>query len=204
MKDKRRFLRLELLSAMVVLVILVGVISIQMVDFSNNGEAPKFSSFVSASSISQNLDLELYQSQAFVLSSDEVFGFTSFRLSGFIEGQGPAQIYLENDRGEMLLVYTNIKEKTGAGDLVTGFASDDGQANQDVSSSFTFVQDGVLPELNLEIPEDYELIEGSFYDECSETCFIDSVFYQDTNYRLVFYIGENVGLRANKLVYTKN
>jgi len=199
MKFKERLHRIEVLLIVSLLVVLVGIISIRMIDFSED-TPPKFSSFVSAEPIAKDLNLELYQSQIFDFSiEDEAFRFTSLRLSGVIEGKGPVQIYLENDKGEKLLIYTNIKEKTRSGDLVTGLVTGDSS-----DKGFTLAQGEILSSLNLQIPEDQELREGSFYNECEETCFVDSLFSQNANYKLVFYIGENVDLEVNKIIYTKN
>ena len=206
MKFKERFHRLEILLVISLLVILVGIISIRMIDFSKEDEVPKIVSFIFAESMEKNLSLELHQSQIFSLLIEDPFEFTSFRLSGFIEGEGPVQIFLENSGEERLLIYTNIREKIKPDDLITGLVSSDAQekTNKDTSLDFTLRRKQIIPQLNLEITEDQELKEGVFYNECAETCFIDASFSQTTNYRLVFYIGENVKLRLNKLVYTKN
>ena len=202
MKFKERFHRIEVLLIVSLLVVLVGIISIRVIDFSEEG-VPKFSSFVSAKPIVQDLNLELYQSQMFEFSiEEESFRFTSLSLSGFVEGKEPVQMYLENDKGEKLLIYTNVKEKSRSGDLITGLVSEEGQDRD--TKSFILVQDEILSSLNLEITEDQELKYGSFYNECSETCFIDPLFSQNANYKLVFYLGENARLKINKIVYTRN
>ncbi len=202
MKFKERFHRIEVLLLVSLLVVVVGIISIRVIDLDN--EVPMFGGFVSVETISQDLNLEFSQSQVFdFLISEESFRFTSLRLNGFIEGEGPVKIYLENDKGEKLLVYTNVKKKSEFGDLLTGLATDEGQ-NTEVSQSFILVQDQVLSSLNLEINENQELVDGAFYNECHETCFIDPLFAQTSKYKLVFYLGENVRLNINKIVFTKN
>ena len=201
-KFKERFHRIEVLLLVGLLVVVVGVISIQVVDFER--EVPLFGGYVSAESIAQDLNSELHQSQMFdFLINEESFRFTSVRLNGFVEGEGPVQIYLMNERNENLLIYTNVKEKSGSGDLVTGLVAGEGQ-NEDDSQNFVLAQGQILSQLNVEPKENEELVEGAFYNECSETCFIDPLFSESANYKLVFYIGENVNLRINKIVFTKN
>ena len=190
--------RIELLLAISLFLVLAGIISINFIDFSLTPSFPEVTGFVSSDPIIQNIDLNIIQSQKFILTTINLFNLTSFRLSGSVNGQGPVQIFLEDELGERLLVYTNMQEKKENRNLITGLFIDE-KTNDEIS--FILTPSEKLSPLTLE-SDDLMFKEGEFDNKCFETCFMNLYFSEKSSYKLVFLLGEGVQVHIERSVYT--
>ncbi len=117
---------------------------------------PSITGYVPTKTYSQNLDLNVNQSQRFFLESPEII--TSISLSGRVEGKGLVNVYLF-DGVKRHMIYSNKRKKTSSMDKITGLATSD-----------IIVEPGQnLPDKE-KLPAEFITIEGPFENACFETC----------------------------------
>ncbi|HLF54615.1 MAG TPA: hypothetical protein VI612_02760 [Candidatus Nanoarchaeia archaeon] len=127
---------------------------------------PTITGFVPTAAYSQGLDIEVSESQRYILKSStgQSLGLNSLSLSGFVSGSGLVNVYL-SDGSARLLVYSNKEKKRSAMEHITGLAV------QNVL---------VLPGEKLEtietISDDYRTTTGGFQNECVNTCLLSVDF----------------------------
>lgn len=127
---------------------------------------PTITGFVPTAAYSQGLDIEVSESQRYILKSSNggPLNFDSLSLSGFVSGSGLVNVYL-SDGTTRLLVYSNKEKKRSAMEHITGLAV------QNVL---------VLPGDKLDaietISDDYRTTTGGFQNECVDTCLLSVDF----------------------------
>lgn len=188
-ETKERLHKIELLSAIGIALVLIGVLSLNYISLpSGKPTLTGVTGFVPADVISQPLNIDVTRSQEYSLSTSDSFTLTSLRLSGSVEGSGIAQIFLI-DGEKKYLIYNNIKEKEVNKNLVTGQAID-------------INPDAYVATPSAKLQDNQETVFGSFYEECGETCFIKLPFSQNKIYRIAFYVDENTAMKISELTYT--
>ncbi|VVB81705.1 Uncharacterised protein [uncultured archaeon] len=139
--------------------LLLGVTVFGVILFTLFFSKPTITGFVPAETFSQSLDMDVSESQRFVLSSEAPLKLSSLSLSGKVNGAGLVNIYLSDGATERL-VFSNKRRQGSAIDQITGMASLD-----------------ISPEQMLEriesLPAGYVAVPGVFNNECRETCILD-------------------------------
>lgn len=205
-KDKIK--RLEIFSVITVGIVIVALFifpNIKVPIFEDNPAIPKITGYVPADMFSQNLNLEFTESSKYTLSinSNEPFTMTSLRVDGAVEGDGVIKITLIGNADNAYTVYTNIKKDIGKGNLITGMAvADTDAANAEESIALKLTKADTLPEFVADVAEGYKAAEGSFTNECIDTCYINLPFEKDTEYELIFEVEKDTKLRIDKIIYT--
>jgi len=173
---KEKLHRLELLASISLIIVLVGVLSINNFDLSKTQglSLPSITGYVTTDTITKNTDIQITQSQIYDLSTEGNFTLNSLRIGGVVEGKGLAQIYLEDSEGHSMLVYSNMVERKEVDNLITGYAA---------ANEIKVSPGKVVSAPNVYISENKEFLEGVFYTECVETCFINLPFTPD-NFRV--------------------
>jgi hypothetical protein len=121
---------------------------------------PSITGFVPTETYSQELDLDVYESQRFILrSGSDVTTVASFAIAGSVDGLGLANVYL-SDGETRWLVFSNKKKPGSAMEHITGMAALD-----------------IEPAAKLDeiesVPSGYVTESGAFTYECIETCVLD-------------------------------
>ncbi len=124
---------------------------------------PSITGFVPAEVFSQDLNVEVKESQRVVLKSAEPLSLSALSISGQVTGFGLVNVYL-TDGYKRLLVYTN-RHKTGSSmEQITGMAGlqlEAAEALYEVES----------------LPDGYVTRTGVFRTECVETCVLDKELF---------------------------
>jgi hypothetical protein len=143
--------------------LLLGVIVFGVILFTLFFSKPTITGFVPTETFSQSLDMDVSESQRFVLSSEQPLKLSSLSLSGKVNGAGLVNIYL-SDGVAQRVVFTNKKRQGSAMDQITGMASLDiipGEKLNKIES----------------LPAGYVAVPGSFSNECRETCVLDPALF---------------------------
>lgn len=124
---------------------------------------PTITGYVPTVTHSQNLDIEVTQSQRFTLTGPSGnLNLSSLSISGQTYGAGPVRIYL-TDGETRLLVYTNLRKTQSPMKHITGLAVSD----------LLFEPNTSLEE-RIDIPDGYMAQAGNFDTACMETCLLDA------------------------------
>lgn len=169
---------------------------------------PNITGFLSLDFVMQDLDMTLTQSQNYIISSDstEPFILTSFKLSGEVIGDGIVEIYLDNNLGQQLLIYRNVKSKGGMS-MITGMVvageknTAEGKAEKE---TYLMLDPGYAIE-NTKIngiSDDEKIVEGVFSNECTDTCFMKMELSENASYNLLFKIEPGTVLKLDNIIYT--
>lgn len=173
---------------------------------------PNITGYVPANIFTQNLNIDINESQDFLLTSDSKSPFivTSLRISGNISGNGVVKVYLDAGKGQTALIYENIQKKRENKGFtpVTGrpIESHDDQAESEKDEkNITLVIKPLKNPLKKE-ELDYsangsKTIKGDFVNKCLETCAIYMQLSKDTVYRLAVLVEEGTTLRIDSIVY---
>ncbi len=204
-KENNTFRKIQLFAA-------ISFLMVSVLLFFNN---PGITGHVTADFRSQVLNMEIEKSQSFLLNTntDEPMYINSIRLTGEVIGQGSVEIYIDNNQGQRVLVYDNVKKKSKGLSSVTGMAVAPGQDaeidDRDVQESDqeqklillnqlgTFEWDG-----GLSLAEDEEFFEGHFKNKCFDTCFMEMQLSKTNSYEMIFNIEPGTKLMLNKITYT--
>jgi len=195
---KSRIHQFEIIGAIVLLLIAVASF------FPKAG----ITGFVSVETKKQKIDLAIANSQSYILTTNSLqpFYITNLKLSGDVEGEGIAKVYLMNQQGQKILIFSNvIKKNEGLGDI-TGMSKITGNA---VGTGSVGVSEDLVIE-HLEdiqgdfgtLAQDETLVSGNFDSVCIDSCFIEIPLEKGTAYQLMFYVQEGVILKVNEIVYT--
>jgi hypothetical protein len=144
----------------------------------------------------QNIALAVDQSTSFTILPKEPVSITSLSVSGEVLGPGAVNVYLVNDQGNKLKVFSN--EKKGR-NLITGFFGDNSGPPNTVSLS-----DPVLEIKEGKPLEGFESAEdsspGVFSFACRDSCNLKGS--DSSSYELVAYVEPGTTLIINELDYT--
>jgi hypothetical protein len=171
--------------------------------------SPNITGFLTLDLVMQDLDIVLTESRTYSLSSSapDPFILTSFKVSGKITGNGRVEVYIDNNQGQQILVYKNIKQKNRGMGHITGLLTrgekmtENEKARQETYLVINPSEAIQNPELQ-EITEKEEIISGVFSNECSESCFIKMEISNDTVYDLIFKVEPGTTLKIDKIFYT--
>ena len=192
---------------------LIFAISLLLVSIGFLFKNPGITGHVAADFRSQTFNLELDNSQSFLLktNSQNPIYISSFRLSGNIIGEGSVEIFIENN-GRQVLIYKNVVEKEQGMPAVTGMAVAPGDMPEVKNTPSNKSEEGISiimePLEKLEWTEGFSLSDkqkfftGAFNDKCVDTCFIEMPLSSEKTYRLIFMIQPGTKLEINKITYT--
>ena len=170
---------------------------------------PGITGHVSSDLSTQKVDFKIDQSQLFELTTNSLGSFyiTSFRISGSIVGEGVVEVYLDNGKGQQLLVFNNIRNiETGMGGL-TGITAkvvgSDQTFNEIIPQKTILIKPTTFINQNpsIELLADEKTINEGFDAECDESCFIEMEMNNDLGYSLIFLIEPGTELYLTKIQY---
>ncbi len=123
---------------------------------------PSITGFVPTETYSQELNIDVLESQSFTLipSAGGLLKISSLALSGSVQGSGLANVYL-SDESQKWLVYSNKKKESSAMEQITGMAV------QELD-----IQPGEKLNKIETLPVGYKTVSGAFQNECVETCLL--------------------------------
>ena len=198
-KDKGHFKKIQL--AVAICLLLVAVLML----FKNPGITGHFS----ADFKSQTLSMAIDKSQSYMLTavSQEPIYITSIRMSGEVVGNGNVEVFIDNNAGQRLLLYRNVKKIEQGLSTVTGMLVGSDEESIEASSEQRLLVLKPLDqieyrgaEISLSAKEEY--VSGSFNNKCADTCFIEMTLSSEIGYKLIFNIEPGTMLKINKLIYT--
>lgn len=144
----------------------------------------------------QNIALAVDQSKSFSILPNAPVSITSLSVSGEVLGPGAVNVYLVNDQGSKLRVFSNERKNRN---LITGFFGEDAGSKNSISSS-----DPVLEIKESGTLEGFESIDGSspgkFSFACQDSCDLKNT--DSSSYELVAYVEPGTTLIINELDYT--
>ncbi len=197
-KGKGHFKKIQL--AVAICLLLVAVLML----FKNPGITGHFS----ADFKSQTLSMTIDKSQSYMLTalSQEPIHVTSIRMSGEVVGDGNVEVFIDNNAGQRLLLYRNVKKIEQGLSTVTGMLVGSDEESIEASEQILLMLEPLGEtaykgaEISLSAKEEY--ISGSFNNKCADTCFIEMSLSSDIGYKLIFNIEPGTMLKINKLIYT--
>ena len=141
--------------------LLLGVIVVGIVFGALLFGKPSITGFVPTETYSQELNIDISDSQRFVLSSDEsALKLSSLALTGIVQGEGLVNVYL-SDGSNNWLVFSNKKKQSSAMEHITGLAVHE----LDIQPSERLDKIETLP-------AGYKSEPGGFQNECVDTCML--------------------------------
>lgn len=162
---------------------------------------PSITGYLSTELYSQNLNINIDQSQSYAITSKSSFTISSFRLSGRVIGPGIVEIYLEDEKGQRVLVYRNIGKKEYGLQAITGKAAAQHTAEKSAELIINFEKAlNEYPHYKLSSAE--KAVQSSFYMACEESCFIEMPMSKDFKYNLIFLIEKGTALNIQRILYT--
>jgi len=197
-KGKGHFKKIQL--GIAICLLLVAVLML----FKNPGITGHFS----ADFKSQTLSMTIDKSQSYMLTavSDEPIYVTSIRMSGEVVGNGNVEIFIDNNAGQRLLLYRNVKKIEQGLSTVTGMLVGSDEESIEASEQILLVLKPLDKieykgaEISLSAKEEY--VSGLFNNKCADTCFIEMTLSSELGYKLTFNIEPGTMLKINKLIYT--
>jgi len=174
---------------------------------------PGITGHVASDLNTQPVNMLIDESQLFELTttSTETFHITSFRLSGTIIGDGIAEAYLDNGRGQQLMIFNNIKEKekgmsglTGITAKVVGEGTEELELIEVPAKKTLLIKPAeVLNQNPISSPtEEQALFDGEFDSKCTDTCFIEMELGPGLGYNLIFRMEPGTQIHLTKIQYT--
>jgi hypothetical protein len=135
---------------------------------------PSITGFVPTETYVQELNIDVYESQRFVLSysNGEPLKLSSLMLSGNVYGNGLVNAYLSNGV-DRLLAFSNKRKKGSSMEQITGLAV----------SELNIAPGEKLNQIEA-LPDGYLTKSGLFQNECLETCILN----EDMMNRQVLYL----------------
>jgi|SRR3989338_164139 len=156
----------------------------------------------------QNLNIMINESQNFLLTADneEHFTITSFKISGNITGNGRVKIYIDNGRGQRLLVYKNIAKNSAEQKSlpkITGAVTEKIKKENANDEWLVIKPINTLLEKEIfdEVGSDESLVNGQFAEQCMDTCFMKMQISRNIAYRFIFLVEHGNTLKINEIVY---
>jgi hypothetical protein len=174
---------------------------------------PGITGHVASDLNTQPVNILIDESQLFELTTDSIepYYITSFRLSGSVIGEGAAEAYLDNGRGQQLMILNNIKNKeTGMGGLtgitanVVGEGSEEQGFNEVApQKTLKITPAEVLRQNPVNRPDEGQsAYSGEFDTACVDTCFIEMEMSKGLGYNLVFRVEPGTKIHLTKIQYT--
>ncbi|MBI4146425.1 hypothetical protein HY489_03750 [Candidatus Woesearchaeota archaeon] len=152
---------------------------------------PTITGYVPTQTRSQNLDIDITQSQRYTLSHPtNGLKLGSLALSGTVKGEGVASITL-TDGTDTWLVYTNTKKVASAMKHITGLATTE-----------IILQPGETLPTTPNLPEGYLAEPGNFDKVCIETCTLDPTLFNKKSLYLDFSVQQGTTIHINEITFT--
>lgn len=158
--------------------------------------------FVSSETHRQEISLVAAQSQKFALSGPQNAALGSVAASGTVSGDGAAYVYLNNDRGQKLLVYTNVKTKkqninaiTGTSNRITGYAI------KDIPNGSLEISEGTSTGTFIPLEAGESATAGAFKDACVETCIVPEDLFKVDKASLEVLVQPGTTMTLTHLTY---
>lgn len=137
--------------------LLLGIVVVSILVLALALGKPSITGFVPTEIVSQQLDIDVFESQRFVLSSDSVLSLSTFAISGSSSG-GLVNVYL-TDGISRWLVFSNRQKESSSMTQITGM----------VTGEFDIEPGEMLNSIE-SLPDGYTVRSGVFSSECVETC----------------------------------
>jgi len=171
----------RIILSIAVLTVIIGVLSLSK---------PTITGFVPTATYSQGLDIDIQESQRFILSASEgTLKLSSLWLSGDVGGQGLVDIYL-TDVTKKSLVYSNKRKKQTAFEQITGLAT-----------SELIIEPGQKLTTIDTLSDSYKTQSGTFTNVCIETCVIDETLYNKKNLYLDVIVEPGTSVHISELTF---
>jgi hypothetical protein len=159
---------------------------------------------------SQDLDLYVDGSQSYTLTSEANLNLRSFMLDGEVIGDGRAEIFLDNGKGQQFLVYENIEKNPEfkGPHLLTGVPSITGKSITGIEGIEE--KKGMWLVIQKKSPINYEftplkesdsIVPGEFYASCAETCNMPQNLFNSNAYQLIFRLEKGTAVKLNAIKY---
>ena len=167
-------------------------------------KAKGITGFVSYDFAIQDLDMTIDRSQSYVLTSgsEKPFDLTSFKLGGEVLGDGVVEVYLDNGKGQELLVFRNSRAVGSGMQKITGMAVEGEEPQEGRWLLLSPMQGSASDEPPRRLPPDEEPVSGVFSNECGDTCFISMELSNELSYELIFRIEPGTVLGLDNIIYT--
>lgn len=151
---------------------------------------PSITGFVPTETYSQELNIDVSESQRFTLSADESLKLSSLSVSGEVRGSGLVNLYL-SDGSNRWLVYSNKKKPGSDMEIITGMAV----RELDISSG---------PKIDRieSLPSGYKAVPGAFKDECAETCVLDDSLFSTSSAYLDVVLEPGTSLHISNIRFS--
>jgi len=151
---------------------------------------PTITGYVPTQTYSQNLDLEISESQRFIVGTSTELKLSSLALSGWVNGEGLVKAYL-SDGQQRWLVFTNSKKASTSMQHITGFTVTELVLRPDKKlDAYETVQRGYVAEA------------GNFNDACVETCILDEQLINQQTLYLEFIIEPGSSMHISEITFT--
>lgn len=159
---------------------------------------PDITGFVPTEVYGKNLNLMIDENSILTLDSAVPVSMHSLTVSGFVEGTGIIEIYLENVNGLKYLVYTNVREEKGL-TSITGLATQ-APSSEPLEGSLSIH----LEELGQYYNSGQGGVgaEGNFAHQCLETCFLNPSEFVGREFKVYIFVEEGTSLNLNSLTYS--
>lgn len=153
---------------------------------------PSITGFVSTETYSQQLDLDVSESQRFILTSSSggVLKLSSLSLAGSVSGTGLVNVYL-SDGNKQWLVFSNKRREGSSMEEITGLAV--GELNIEPSGKLDRIET---------LPPNYETKSGAFQNECLETCVLDEGIFNKPSLYLDVVIEPGTTLHISEIRFS--
>jgi hypothetical protein len=153
---------------------------------------PSITGFVSTETYTQPLDIDVFESQRFVLSSQsgDLLKLSSFSIAGTVTGNGVVNVYL-TDGVRKWLVFANRRKAGSSMEQITGMAVS--ELNIEPSEKLNRIET---------LPEGYEARSGAFQNECLETCVLDEEMFNKPELYLDVIIEPGTSLYISEIRYS--
>jgi len=152
---------------------------------------PSITGFVPTETFSQQLDIDVFESQRFVLSSDSgALKLSALSVSGDVSGSGLVNVYLSDGTAKWL-VFSNKKKQGSSMEHITGFAV----------SELDIAPGEKLDRIE-SLPDGYSAQSGSFSNECWDTCVLDEGMFDKRELYLDIIIEPGTSLHVSEIRFS--
>jgi hypothetical protein len=153
---------------------------------------PSITGFIPTETYSQPIDLDVFESQRFVLSSEsgEPLLLSSFSIAGSVSGAGLVNVYL-TDGAKKWLVFSNRRKPGSSMEQITGLAVS--ELNIEPGDSLNRIET---------LPSGYQAFSGAFQNECLETCVLDEEMFNKPSLYLDVIIEPGTSLHISEVRYS--
>jgi hypothetical protein len=151
---------------------------------------PNITGYVSSKVYTQVLNLNVDSSQEYFLEQTNVT-ISSLMMSGEVNGIGKVKVYIDDDSGNKLLIYSNaMKAKPNS---ITALTTAPGMLT---------LLEGSKIASEMQKEEGANIETGKFADACIDTCTLPAIFAVQKKYKLTFLVEPGTSLKITSISYT--